>query len=55
MLENVTGLDYATYLEQFILGPLGMTNSSISKPKDDVAVLPKMDNYWDVDEGVQNP
>jgi CubicO group peptidase (beta-lactamase class C family) len=55
VLENVTGLPYSRYVERFILEPLNMTSSSLEKPDDSVAVLPKGHNYWDIDEGVQRP
>ena len=32
-----------------------MTSTSLEKPDDSVAVLPKGDNYWDAEEGVQRP
>ena len=54
-LENVTGLPYSRYIEQSIFEPLNMTSSSLEKPDDSVAVLPKGDNYWDIEEGVQRP
>src|SRR5205814_5189358 len=54
-LENVTGLTYSQYIEESIFKPLNMTSSSLEKPEDSVAVLPKGDNYWDIEEGVQRP
>ena len=55
VIENVTGLSYADYVEQSILWPLGMNSSSFIKPNDSVAVLPRGGNYWDFEEGVQRP
>lgn len=55
VLENVTGAGYTEYVERAILRPLGMEGSSFIKPDDSVAVLPRGYNYWDVDQGVQNP
>ena len=55
VLENVTGLPYSQYIKESILQPLNMTSSSLEKPDDSVAVLPKGHNYWDIDEGVQRP
>jgi CubicO group peptidase (beta-lactamase class C family) len=54
-LENVTGLPYSRYIERSILEPLDMTSTSLEKPDDSVAVLPKGDNYWDIEAGVQRP
>ncbi|KAK4635979.1 putative hydrolase [Fulvia fulva] len=58
VLENVTGMPYSDYIQQAIFDPLEMTESSLSTPSDEHAVLPAMAdgfNYWDVDEGVQAP
>jgi CubicO group peptidase (beta-lactamase class C family) len=54
-LENVTGLPFGRCMEKSIFEPLNMTSTSLEKPDDSVAVLPKGHNYWDVDEGVQRP
>lgn len=57
VLANVTGHgSYEAYIDDAILRPLNMTQTSFTKPDDSVAVLPKgIAWYWDVDEGVQNP
>ncbi|KFY71517.1 hypothetical protein V499_08288 [Pseudogymnoascus sp. VKM F-103] len=55
VVENVTGLGYAEYVEQAILRPLGMDSSSFIKPDDSVGVLPSGFNYWDYEGGVQRP
>lgn len=55
VVENVTGLSYADYVEQAILQPLKMNGSTFIKPNDSVAVLPVGGNYWDIEEGVQRP
>jgi len=58
VIENVTGMGYADYVESSILRPLGMAMSSFTKSNDSFAVLPKLptgDNYWDTEEGVDNP
>jgi CubicO group peptidase (beta-lactamase class C family) len=55
VLESVTGKPYAESIDSSILKPLGMKSTSIAKPDDSVAVIPKGGYYWDVDEGVQNP
>lgn len=57
-LENVTGRDFSTYLQETIFDPLGMSSTSMNAPTSDKnAVLPiwsKGDNYWGIDAGVQN-
>ena len=56
VIENVTGIGYAEYVESSILKPLGMAMSSFTKSNDSFAVLPKLptgDNYWDTEEGVE--
>ncbi|OBT65801.1 hypothetical protein VE03_03315 [Pseudogymnoascus sp. 23342-1-I1] len=55
VIENVTGLGYGEYVEGAILRPLGMDSSSFIKSDDSVAVLPKGQNYWDIEQGVQRP
>ncbi|KAN0119279.1 putative FLP FmtA-like protein, betalactamase [Hyaloscypha variabilis] len=58
VIETVTGMGYADYIESSILKPLGMDMSSFTKSNDSFAVLPKLptgDNYWDTEEGVDNP
>lgn len=55
VIANVTGLSYEEYVTSSILQALGMNNSSFTKPPDSNAVIPKGPNYWDVDEGIQNP
>lgn len=55
VVENVTGLGYAEYVEETILRPLGMESSSFIKSDDNVAVLPRGQNYWDWEGGVQRP
>lgn len=42
VIENVTGIPYAEYIETSILEPLGMTMSSFKKSNDSFAVLPKL-------------
>lgn len=60
VLENVTGVPYEQYITKNILEPLNMTYSTLTTPStDEHAVLPLLPNggrnYWDVNEGVQNP
>lgn len=54
-IENVTGLTYSNYIQQAIFDELDMQSSSLEKPSDKHAVIPNGPNYWDVDEGIQNP
>jgi len=55
VLENVTGKPYAEYVQDTIFEPLNMTSTSFTPPPDSHAVLPLGPNYWDIEEGVQNP
>ncbi|KAF7116146.1 hypothetical protein CNMCM5793_004166 [Aspergillus hiratsukae] len=56
VLANVTGTTYEEYITTSILNPLGMSQTSFSKPPDRVSVLPKGNAwYFDVDKGVENP
>ena len=55
VIENVAGVNYTDHVHSAIFEPLGMDNSTFSTPDDSVAVLPIGNNYWDVNEGVQNP
>lgn len=55
VLENVTGQSFASYISQAIFEPLSMDKSALTKPPDSHGVIPKGPQYWDVDEGVQNP
>jgi len=54
-LESVTGKPYAEYIQHAIFNPLNMTSTSFTPPPDSRAVLPLGPNYWDIEEGVQNP
>lgn len=58
VIENVTGIKYADYVEERILKPLGMDRSSFIRPDDKNAVLVKLPNrpsYWDVEMDIQRP
>jgi len=54
-LENVTRIPYTKYIQHAIFDPLNMTSTSFTAPEDSHAVLPLGPNYWDIEEGVQNP
>jgi hypothetical protein len=55
VLENVTGLPYADYMNQAIFDPLELGSTTLSKPSDKHAVLPVGQYFWDVEEGVHSP
>lgn len=46
---------YKSYIEEAIFRPLNMSSSTLSKPADNLGVIPLEPQYWDVDAGVQNP
>ncbi|KAF2105592.1 beta-lactamase family protein [Lophiotrema nucula] len=54
-ISKVTGLSYEDYIGEAIFKPLGMSKSTLSRPPDSAGVIPLEPQYWDVDEGVQNP
>lgn len=55
VLARVSGRDYQSYIEEEIFEPLNMTKCSLSTPPDEAGVIPSGENYWGVDEGIQNP
>lgn len=55
VLARVSGRDYQSYIEAEIFEPLNMTKCTLSTPPDEAGVIPAGENYWDVDEGIQNP
>ncbi|KAJ4287668.1 hypothetical protein N0V90_012371 [Kalmusia sp. IMI 367209] len=55
VIANVTNQTYESYIDDAIFKPLGMTRSTFSKPPDNAGVIPLWPQYWDVDEGIQNP
>ncbi|KAF3053754.1 hypothetical protein E8E11_011950 [Didymella keratinophila] len=55
VLARVTGRDYKSYIEEEIFEPLNMTKCTLSTPPDEAGVIPSGENYWGVDEGIQNP
>jgi CubicO group peptidase (beta-lactamase class C family) len=54
-IERAVGMKFEDYMQEAIFDPLEMELTTIKTPSDEHAVLPVGDNYWDVDEGVQNP
>lgn len=55
VIEKVANQTYESYVEDKIFKPLGMSKSTLFRPKDSEAVIPVWPHYFDVDEGVQNP
>jgi hypothetical protein len=55
VLARVSGRDYKSYIEGKIFEPLNMTKCTLSTPPDEAGVIPLGQNYWGVDEGIQNP
>jgi hypothetical protein len=55
VLARVSGRDYRSYIEEEIFKPLNMTKCTLSTPPDEAGVIPSGENYWGVDEGIQNP
>lgn len=55
VLARVSGQDYSSYIEQEIFKPLNMSKCTLSTPPDKAGVIPLGENYWGVDEGIQNP
>ena len=51
----MTGLSYEEYISEAIFKPLGMSKSTLSTPPDSAGIIPLEPQYWDIDEGVQNP
>jgi hypothetical protein len=55
VLERVTKKSYEEYIDEAIFKPLEMSKSSLSLPPDSAGVIPLNPQFWDVDEGIQNP
>lgn len=55
VLERVTSQTYKKYIDDAIFKPLNMSKSTLSLPPDSAGVIPLNPQYWDVDEGIQNP
>ncbi|KAG9195766.1 hypothetical protein G6011_00887 [Alternaria panax] len=55
VLSRVTNQTYESYINKAIFKPLNMTTSTLSTPADSTGVIPAGSQYWDVQEGVQNP
>ncbi|KAJ4310463.1 hypothetical protein N0V94_008434 [Neodidymelliopsis sp. IMI 364377] len=55
VLERVTSRSYQSYIEEAIFNPLNMSKSTLSVPSDKAGVIPSGRQWWDVEEGIQNP
>jgi hypothetical protein len=55
VISRVTNQTYEAYIDEAIFKPLSMTISTFSKPADSAGVIPAGSQFWDVEEGVQNP
>lgn len=55
VLANVTGMSYSDYIRSSIFEPLGMEHTSFERPEDSAGSIPAVDNYWDIELGVQRP
>lgn len=55
VLERVTNKTYEEYISEAIFKPLDMSKSTIETPPDSAGVIPLEPQFWDVNEGVQNP
>jgi CubicO group peptidase (beta-lactamase class C family) len=55
VLERITNQTYKDYIQEAIFSPLNMSHSTLSKPADDLGVIPVEPHWWDVEEGVLSP
>ncbi|CAN9346863.1 unnamed protein product [Alternaria sp. RS040] len=55
VLSRVSNRTYEAYIDEAIFKPLNMSTSTLSKPADSAGVIPAGPQFWDVQEGVQNP
>ncbi|KAI2484908.1 beta-lactamase family protein [Pyrenophora tritici-repentis] len=55
VISRVRNQTYESYIDEAIFKPLNMSTSTFSLPPDSAGVIPSGDQFWDVDEGVQNP
>jgi CubicO group peptidase (beta-lactamase class C family) len=56
-LETITGRTYQDLIERRLIEPMGLSHSSVSKPDDQVGIIPGFPNMtlWDVDIGDVTP
>ena len=55
VIENVTGKDYQSALDELILKPLDMQKTTVKKPDDADGVIPAMRNDWNYVAGAYDP
>ncbi|CAN9363726.1 unnamed protein product [Alternaria alternata] len=55
VLSRVSNRTYEAYIDEAIFKPLNMSTSTLLKPADSAGVIPAGPQFWDVQEGVQNP
>ncbi|KAE8858979.1 hypothetical protein PTNB73_08459 [Pyrenophora teres f. teres] len=55
VISHVRNKTYESYIDEAIFKPLNMSTSTFSLPPDSAGVIPSGDQFWDVNEGVQNP
>lgn len=55
VISRVRNQTYESYIDDAIFKPLNMSTSTFSLPPDSAGVIPSGDEFWDVNEGVQNP
>ncbi len=54
-LEVITGREYEDVIRNDIFMPLGMTHSSVLKPRDSDGVIPIGISGWAINQGYYNP
>lgn len=52
-LETITGQNFKTLTEEFLIKPLNLSRTSYTKPNDSLGIIPgnKTLTYWDFDLG----
>jgi hypothetical protein len=55
VLSRVSNQTYEAYIDDTVFKPLNMSKSTLSKPPDSAGVIPVNPQFWDVNEGAQNP
>ncbi|KAK6526123.1 hypothetical protein TWF281_011160 [Arthrobotrys megalospora] len=54
-LQNATGKNYSTLLDELVIQPLNLTNTGASPGDASKAVIPPVDNGWGLDYGFSTP
>lgn len=55
VIEKASGMNYSDYIRESMFGPLNMKSSTLQRPSDAHAVLPKGDDFWDFEQGAVAP